>query len=128
MGNAAAPERLGYQPALDGLRAVAVLAVLCYHDDTFGPLHGGFLGVDIFFVLSGFLITTILLADLDRTGSPISRRFSVRRIRRLLPAFLLFLVAVGVVVPIWGGEPNIPQLRRQGLTSLFYRLNGYLIG
>src|SRR6476659_1208791 len=98
MGNAAAPERLGYHPALDGLRAVAVLAVLLYHDDTFGPLHGGFLGVDIFFVLSGFLITTILLGDVDRSGSPISRRFWIRRVRRLLPAFLLFLLLVAFVV------------------------------
>ena len=54
------PSKLGYLPALDGLRAVAVLAVMAYHS---GLIHGGFLGVDVFFTLSGFLITTLLCEE-----------------------------------------------------------------
>ena len=59
--------RLRYLPALDGVRAFAVAGVLCYHG-AFGWAKGGFLGVDMFFVLSGFLITTLLVAELTRTG------------------------------------------------------------
>ena len=84
--------RLGYLPALDGLRAIAVLAVLVYHADLpWAP--GGFLGVDVFFVLSGFLITTLLLEGAARRGTPDMREFYIRRARRLLPA--LFAVLIG---------------------------------
>jgi peptidoglycan/LPS O-acetylase OafA/YrhL len=85
--------RLRYQPALDGLRAVAVLAVVTYHDDP-SRLPGGFLGVDAFFVLSGFLITSLLLAEYRRTRSIGLVAFWGRRLRRLLPALLLLLLAV----------------------------------
>jgi peptidoglycan/LPS O-acetylase OafA/YrhL len=77
--------RLGYVPALDGLRGVAILAVVLFH---FFGLPGGFFGVDLFFVLSGYLITTILLED-GRLG-----RFYVRRARRLLPALALVLLVL----------------------------------
>jgi peptidoglycan/LPS O-acetylase OafA/YrhL len=83
------PERLEHQPALDGLRAVAVLVVIFFHftlhDLSWGHyFRGGFLGVDLFFVLSGFLITSLLLIDHGRSGSTISRRFWIRRARRLI--------------------------------------------
>jgi peptidoglycan/LPS O-acetylase OafA/YrhL len=81
--------KLGYQPALDGLRGVAVLAVLAYHA---GWISGGYLGVDVFFTLSGFLITTLLCEEHARTGTISIRRFYVRRARRLLPALVLFLL------------------------------------
>ena len=58
---------LGYQPALDGLRAVSVIAVVLYHAG-FHWMHGGFFGVEVFFVISGFLITSLLLEELERTG------------------------------------------------------------
>jgi peptidoglycan/LPS O-acetylase OafA/YrhL len=83
--------RFGHIPALDGLRGVAVLGVLLYHGD---HLQGGFLGVDLFFVLSGFLITSLLVAEWDADGRIDLRRFWSRRFRRLLPASLLLLVAV----------------------------------
>ncbi|MFC5175693.1 acyltransferase family protein [Nocardioides taihuensis] len=83
--------RLGYVPALDGCRAIAVSLVVGYHADWLIP--GGYLGVDVFFALSGFLITTLLLAEHDRTGGIALRSFWWRRGRRLMPA-LLVLVAV----------------------------------
>jgi peptidoglycan/LPS O-acetylase OafA/YrhL len=87
------PAKLGYRPALDGLRAVAVLAVMAYHS---GLIRGGFLGVDVFFTLSGFLITTLLLEEYARSGTIAIGRFYVRRALRLLPALIAFLL-------VWGG-------------------------
>lgn len=78
----------GYLPALDGLRCFAVLPVLAFHSQM--PLfRGGFLGVDIFFVLSGYLITTILLREFDQFGRLDLRKFLLRRVLRLVPALLL---------------------------------------
>ena len=85
--------RLGYRPALDGIRAVAILLVLFLHGRL---LDGGFLGVDLFFVLSGFLITALLLREWDQRRSISLGRFYVRRARRLFPA--LFLMILGVAV------------------------------
>jgi peptidoglycan/LPS O-acetylase OafA/YrhL len=82
---------------LDGLRAVAVIAVVLYHADVPG-VSGGFLGVDVFFVLSGFLITSLLLVELDRTGGISFRRFYARRARRLLPALVAVLAVTAVLV------------------------------
>src|SRR5262245_28901368 len=82
-----------YWPALDGVRALAVTAVLLFHGGV-AWLHGGFLGVDAFFVLSGFLITSLLLAERDRTGRIRLGSFWLRRARRLLPALLVVLVVV----------------------------------
>src|SRR3954462_8175936 len=82
-------------PALDGLRALAVAAVLVYHADP-DWLPGGFLGVDLFFVLSGFLITTLLLTELRGRGRPGLGTFYLRRARRLLPALTL-VIAVTLV-------------------------------
>jgi len=77
-------------PGLDGLRGIAVLAVIIYHADV-SLLVGGFLGVDVFFVLSGFLITTLLIDELTQTNTVDRARFYMRRIRRLFPALFLVL-------------------------------------
>ena len=77
-------------PGLDGLRGIAVLAVIIYHADV-SLLVGGFLGVDVFFVLSGFLITSLLLDELALTNTVDRARFYIRRIRRLMPALFLVL-------------------------------------
>ncbi|MGH3957470.1 acyltransferase family protein, partial [Mycobacterium sp.] len=82
-------------PALDGLRAVAVALVLADHGGIPG-MGGGFLGVDIFFVLSGFLITSLLLDELGRTGRIDLAGFWIRRARRLLPALVLMVLTVAV--------------------------------
>jgi peptidoglycan/LPS O-acetylase OafA/YrhL len=77
-------------PGLDGLRGIAVLAVIIYHADV-SMLVGGFLGVDVFFVLSGFLITALLIDELTKTNTVDRARFYMRRIRRLMPALFLVL-------------------------------------
>ncbi|MBI4884583.1 MAG: acyltransferase family protein [Actinobacteria bacterium] len=102
---------LGYQPALDGVRAVSVVMVLLFHAG-FAWMGGGYLGVSIFFTLSGFLITTLLLVEAERTGAVSFRRFYSRRLKRLLPASLLCLV--GIVVVYWSGEFRlVPDMRGQ---------------
>src|SRR5687768_11519538 len=84
---------LGHVQALDGLRGVAVAGVVAHH---LGYLEGGFLGVDLFFVLSGFLITSLVLAEWSSTGAIRLGRFWVRRGRRLLPALFVVLAAVSL--------------------------------
>jgi peptidoglycan/LPS O-acetylase OafA/YrhL len=83
----------GYRPGLDGLRCVAVLAVIGYHAAP-GALPGGFLGVDVFFVLSGFLITTLLVGEWTRTETIALRAFYLRRALRLFPALAAFLLGL----------------------------------
>ena len=90
-----APTKLGYQPALDGLRALSVMAVILYHADV-SWMPGGFLGVEVFFVVSGFLITSLLLEERARNGVVDLRHFWIRRGRRLLPALYLLLAVVSV--------------------------------
>jgi peptidoglycan/LPS O-acetylase OafA/YrhL/lysophospholipase L1-like esterase len=86
-------------PGLDGVRALAVLAVLAFHEQ-FSAFPGGFLGVDVFFVLSGYLITDLLVAQWDRRGQLNLRSFWVRRARRLLPALAVVLVSVTAAVAV----------------------------
>ena len=81
--------KLGYVPELDGLRGAAILAVMGFHS---GLLNGGFIGVDIFFVLSGFLITTLLIQEFDGSGSICLRHFYMRRVLRLGPALIALLI------------------------------------
>jgi len=88
---------LRYRPEIDGLRAVAVLPVVLFHAGL-GPFHGGFVGVDVFFAISGFLITSLLVADMDRGAFSIAE-FYERRARRILPA--LFVVAVACIPFAW---------------------------
>ena len=89
-------KRVGYVPALDGLRGLAILAVIAFH--TFDAPLGGFYGVDLFFVLSGFLITTLLLEEHDRVGSISLRGFYRRRAYRLLPGLFTVLAAYAALM------------------------------
>jgi peptidoglycan/LPS O-acetylase OafA/YrhL len=115
--------RLGHVSGLDGIRGLAILAVLGHH---FLGLRGGFYGVDLFFVLSGFLITTLLLEEHAATGFVSLRRFYERRARRLLPALgpvLLFSLLVAVLEAEAGHGDNA-RVRIEGIVScIFYAAN-----
>ena len=86
-----------YRPEIDGLRAIAVGAVILYHAQItilgYQPFKGGFIGVDIFFVISGYLITSIILKELVTRGSFSFKYFCEKRIRRILPALLFVMLA-----------------------------------
>lgn len=96
---------LPYMPALDGLRALAVLAVLFYHAD-FTWARAGFLGVDLFFVISGYLITALLLNESRRSGTISLLRFWKRRALRLLPNLMVLLAAIAVIAPLLAPDQN----------------------
>ena len=109
-----------YWPQLDGVRALAITAVIAFH---LGYLHGGWVGVDLFFVLSGYLITSLLLGD--GTAGPFAglRGFWGRRAKRLFPAVLLLLAALSAYAAL-GGPGLVPQqLRAPALSTLFYVAN-----
>jgi peptidoglycan/LPS O-acetylase OafA/YrhL len=112
---------------LDGLRAVAVALVLGFH---FGVrwLGGGFVGVDVFFVLSGYLITGLLLSEFARRDRIGLGAFWLRRARRLLPALLLVVVAVIVMVRFAEPAGAFPDMRSASLAALFYLSNWWQIG
>jgi peptidoglycan/LPS O-acetylase OafA/YrhL len=112
----------GYRPALDGLRAVAVGAVVAYHLG-YGWARGGFLGVDTFFVLSGYLITSLLLIEFGRSGLIHLRAFWARRARRLLPALFLVLGVVSLWVAFAWPSDQLGTVRGDGLATLFYGAN-----
>ena len=114
-----------YVPALDGLRALAVIAVLLYHADL-GWIPGGFLGVEVFFVISGYLITLLLVTEHEQYGSISLRRFWFRRARRLLPAAYTLLLVVSLTVVIFVRE-QAEQTRGDVIAGLTYTTNWYLI-
>ena len=87
---------MGYRPDIEGLRAVAILLVVAVHARIPG-LAGGFVGVDVFFVLSGYLITALLVQEIKNTGDLNFAGFYARRLRRLLPALFLMLISVGLL-------------------------------
>jgi len=116
-----------YRPALDGLRALAVVAVMIYHVDA-QWLPGGFLGVDVFFVLSGFLIATLLLIEKDRYGRIDLPRFWTRRFRRLMPALIVALIVIALVEHTVLDDVVQRVSRREELfAGLFYFANWHFI-
>jgi peptidoglycan/LPS O-acetylase OafA/YrhL len=116
---------LGYQPALDGLRAVAVALVIAYHLGYSG-VAGGYIGVEVFFVLSGWLVCALLMNEHQRTGRIALGSFWMRRVRRLLPA--MAVVTAGTVAVASLAQPErLAELRTQGVAALAYHLNWRLI-
>jgi peptidoglycan/LPS O-acetylase OafA/YrhL/lysophospholipase L1-like esterase len=111
---------IAHLPALDGLRGLAVVAVLLFHDDR---LVGGYLGVDLFFVLSGYLITSLLLAEWRGAGRVDLAAFWVRRARRLFPALLALLAAVGLYARLVAKPAEVAGIRADGLATLAYVAN-----
>lgn len=116
------PPKMGYQPTLDGVRAVSVIAVIFYHAG-FTWMHGGFFGVEVFFVVSGFLITSLLIEERDGAGKVSLWHFWQRRWRRLLPALFTMLIAIGVWSVFWGTAEQHTQVRRDYPWGIFYLAN-----
>ena len=117
---------LGYVPALDGLRALAVLAVILYHAHLPPWLPGGFLGVEVFFVISGYLITSLLLKEWERDQRVNLKVFWLRRARRLLPALFLLLAVVLTFAVLFLPE-EVAGLRPAALAAATYVSNWLLI-
>ena len=114
-------QTIAYQPALDGTRALAVTVVLLFHGGV-SWMTGGYLGVSVFFTLSGYLITSLLLAEHDATGKVAAAAFYTRRARRLLPASVVCLVAVAALA--WAGQfDGVANLRRDTIGALLQAFN-----
>jgi peptidoglycan/LPS O-acetylase OafA/YrhL len=111
-------------PALDGLRGLAVLGVLLFHDER---LAGGYLGVDLFFVLSGYLITSLLLAEHRRAGSIDLATFWVRRARRLFPALLALVPLVALYSFFFAPGAEHSRIRGDGIATLCYVANWHSV-
>ncbi len=120
--------RMGYQPGLDGLRAIWLFVVMAYHAG-FSWMHGGYVSLEVFFVLSGFLITTLLLEERARSGHVELGQFWLRRARRLLPALIVMLVVVSIISVIGGDGTQLTQLRTDLPWATFYAGNwGQIFG
>ncbi len=119
---------MGYQPGLDGLRAISVVAVVLFHAG-FSWMHGGFFGVEVFFVVSGYLITSLLLDEREKQQRISLEQFWMRRARRLLPALGAMLASVAVWVALFGSAEQQSTLKRDLPWSLFYVGNwGQILG
>ncbi len=117
--------RLPYLPGLDGLRAIAVIAVMIYHADH-DWLSGGFLGVEVFFVISGYLITLLLIGEYQRKGRIDLGQFWKRRARRLLPALFVMLAGLAVFMTLFRRTP-MGRTRGDFTGGIFYISNWYQI-
>ncbi len=116
------PKPAKFRPDIEGLRAIAVLSVVLYHAGLLG-VHGGFVGVDVFFVISGFLITRLLLESVGEHGIRALPTFYTRRIRRLLPAAMTVVVATVVAARIWAPALSVRSIAIDGIFTTFYGLN-----
>lgn len=118
--------RTAHIPGLDGLRGIAVIMVLLFHSGL-GWLPGGFLGVSIFFTLSGFLITSLLLDEVVATGAVDLRAFWGRRLRRLLPAAVVAIGATVLLAPIFLTAVEESRLRGDAVAGLLYVSNWHYV-
>jgi peptidoglycan/LPS O-acetylase OafA/YrhL len=118
--------KLGHITALDGVRGWAVAAILAFHLGVPGS-SGLYLSLDFFFVLSGYLITTLLLLDWGRNGTISFGLFWSRRARRLLPAMLIVVTIIVIVEAIFGDPANFGSIRGDSLATIFYASNWYYI-
>ena len=115
--------KINYRPEIDGLRALAVNAVIIYHFNKYF-LSSGFLGVDIFFVISGYVITSSLLNKTYRSLKEIVREFYFKRIKRIFPALTFYVVITSLLICFFDPEPLINL--RTGIASIFGISNLYL--
>lgn len=116
---------LAYRPEIDGLRAIAVTSVILFHSGLV-PLSGGFAGVDVFFVISGFLVTSILLKDLG-SGTHTVLRFYERRVRRILPALFVMLAVTSVAATVLMIPPQLAAYSKSLVAVLLF-LSNFLFG
>jgi peptidoglycan/LPS O-acetylase OafA/YrhL len=117
---------LAHHAGLDGLRGIAVLAVVLYHGGV-SWIPGGFLGVEVFFVLSGFLITSLLVAEWQRSSTIALGGFWIRRARRLLPALFCLVATIGIYYLFAGAGHAVPDLKADGISALTYVSNWHQI-
>ena len=117
---------LGHIRGLDGIRALSVLAIIAFHTGL-NSVPGGFYGVDSFFVLSGFLITSLLVKEWGGTGTIRLRRFWAGRARRLLPALFLLVAVIGIVLAVVPRLLQTPHMLGDALSTVFYISNWYSI-
>jgi peptidoglycan/LPS O-acetylase OafA/YrhL len=124
--------KINYRPEIDGLRAVAVLSIILYHCNLsiFGMslFEGGFVGVDIFFTISGYLITSIILKEIYATGSFSFKHFYERRIRRIIPAFLFVIICSLPFAYILLLDSSLQDFSRSIIASIFFLSNFYFWG
>jgi peptidoglycan/LPS O-acetylase OafA/YrhL len=118
--------QLSYMPALDGIRAVSILGIMFNHGG-FAWAAGGVISVNVFFVLSGFLITLLLMKEWTRSGTIRLRAFWARRARRLLPALFVLLVGIGLYALYFAPDGTQSSLLGDGLSTLFYFGNWHQI-
>jgi len=117
---------MGHIRGLDGIRALSVLAIIAFHTGL-NSVPGGFYGVDSFFVLSGFLITSLLVREWNGTGTIRLRRFWAGRARRLLPALFLLIAVIGIVLAVVPAVLATPNILGDALSTMFYVSNWYSI-
>src|SRR4051794_19672640 len=115
-------KHLGFRPDIEGLRAIAVTLVVLSHAGL-STFAGGYVGVDVFFVISGFLITTLLLKELNKTGTISLPRFYARRAIRLLPVSTVVVVATIVASWLWMPATRFKGITLDALFSTFYGIN-----
>ena len=121
--------RITYRPEIDGLRAISVLAVIIYHANLvlFGQtlFQGGFIGVDIFFVISGYLITTLILKEIYETNQFSFKYFYERRIRRILPALFLVIIVTSIISYFILLPSSLIDFGRSIVSIIFFVSNFY---
>ena len=115
-----------YRADIDGLRAVAIVAIVLYHADV-SSLPGGFIGVDVFFVISGYLITKLLAGEFETTGTIAFTAFYARRARRLLPALGLTVIGTLAAVCIFLSPVEVETLAKTAIATALYISNFYFI-
>ena len=119
-----------YRPEIDGLRAIAVMAVILYHANI--PIYetnyfmGGYIGVDIFFVISGYLITSIIINELVSTGNFSFKYFYERRIRRIIPTLIIVIIVSIPFTWIYMRPTHLVEYSKSILYALFFASNVYL--
>ena len=113
-------------PGLDGVRTFSVLSIIAFHTGL-NSVPGGYYGVDAFFVLSGFLITSLLVKEWGSSGTIRLRRFWARRARRLLPALFLLITVMGIVMAFAPTLLQAPHMLGYAIATVFYFSNWFSI-